>query len=316
MDRWKTWLRKLLFPPAWVVCLLPPASFAVLTYVFITHQNHSPLGYAVYPLSAYGLTLWVVAAPGVFRKLKKRFLENKQVQRVASEPLVQLYRHDPAFRGGVAIFRGLCINLLYTIFRLGMGIYYLSPWFISMGLYYLGLGILRWNLLKGFTLRQERGLDYEYMCYSRTGRALFLLNLPMGGMIILMIFTDYGYSYPGAVIYLIALHAFYMVISSFIRLGKSRELESPILMAAGVLKCIEAMMSLLGLQTALIAQFSEDSYTFGQTMNAISGGCIYTMVIGAAVYMLHHAKKERSKADRIEEESVSGREEQESEQIL
>lgn len=312
MDKWKAWIKKLLFPPAWVVCLLPPASFAVLTYVFITNQNHSPLGYAVYPLSAYGLTLWVAAAPRVYKKLKARFLESKKVQLIAGEPLVVLYRKDKAFRAEVAIAGGLVINLLYTVFRLGLGIYYLSPWFISMGLYYLGLGALRGRLLQGLRYRQEKGLDYEYRCYARTARALFLLNIPMGGMIVLMIFTDYGYNYPGAVIYLSALHAFYMVISSFIRLGKNRELESPILMAAGILKCIEAMMSLLGLQTALIARFSEDGQTFGQTMNAVSGGVIYIMVIGAAVYMLLHARKARKEM----QDASDGRDGRRSEQIL
>lgn len=293
MDKWKAWIKKLLFPPAWVVCLLPPASFAVLIYVFLTDQNHSPLGYATYPLSAYGLTLWVAAAPGLYKKLKTSFLESKKVQRIAEEPLVILYRQDKAFRAEVAMIGGLIINLLYTVFRLGLGLYYLSPWFISMGLYYLGLGALRGRLLLGLRNRQDKGPDYEYGCYSRTARELFLLNIPMGAMIVLMIFTDYGYNYPGAVIYLSAMHAFYMVISSFIRLRKNRELDSPILMAAGIIKCIEAMMSLLGLQTALIARFSEEGQTFGQTMNAISGSVIYIMVIGAAVYMLIHARKAR-----------------------
>lgn len=310
MDRWKAWIKKLLFPPAWVVCLLPPASFAVLTYVFITHQNHSPLGYAAYPLSAYGLTLWIAAAPEVYKKLKARILDSKKVRQIAGEPLIVLYRKDKAFRAKVAIIRGLVINLLYTVFRLGLGIYYLSPWFISMGLYYLGLGALRGRLLQGLRYRQEQGLDYEYRCYARTARALFLLNIPMGGMIVLMIFTDYGYNYPGAVIYLSAMHAFYMVISSFIRLGKNRELESPILMAAGILKCIEAMMSLLGLQTALIARFSEDGQTFGQTMNAVSGGVIYIMVIGAAVYMLLHARKARKEIRNAPDGGDGGRSEQ------
>lgn len=293
METAKAWIKKLLFPPGWVTCLLPPASFAVLIYVFLSEKQDTPLAYATYFFSAYGLTIWCVGAPRLYKHLKHEVAHNETIQTVTAHPLVILYRRSPAFKAWVSIAIGLVINLLYTVFRLGMGLYYLSPWFISMGLYYLGLGILRLNLLKGFRNRLEGGLAYEYRCYARTARHLFLLNIPMGGMILLMVFTDYGYNYPGVVIYVSAVHAFYMVITAFIRLGKNRELESPILMAASVLKCIEAMMSLLGLQTALITQFSENGKAFGQTMNAISGGVIYAMVIGAAVYMLIHARKKR-----------------------
>ena len=72
----------------------------------------------------------------------------------------------------------------------------------------------------------------------------------MGGMIVLMVRTNSGFSYPGYIIYLSALYTFYAMAVSVINLVKFRRLGSPILSAAKVLNLVSAMMSVLGLQTA------------------------------------------------------------------
>ena len=92
----------------------------------------------------------------------------------------------------------------------------------------------------------------EHRCYRVTAWLLFLLNIPMGGMIILMVLTNSGFSYPGHIIYLSALYTFYTLVTSVLNLVKFRRLGSPILTAAKVLNFISAMISILGLQTAMI----------------------------------------------------------------
>ena len=68
-------------------------------------------------------------------------------------------------------------------------------------------------------------------CYRNIGYGLFLLNIPMGGMIILMIKTNAGYSYPGYIIYLSALYTFYTVIVAVINLVKFHKTGNLILSA-------------------------------------------------------------------------------------
>ena len=112
----------------------------------------------------------------------------------------------------------------------------------------------------------------------------------MGGMIVLMVLTDSGYSYPGYVIYLSALYTFYTIILAIVNLVKFRKLGSPILLAAKVLNFVAALMSLLGLQTAMISQFSTEGEDFRRRMNAITGGGVWIAVILAAVTMLLHSR--------------------------
>ena len=129
---------------------------------------------------------------------------------------------------------------------------------------------------------------------------LFLLNIPMGGMIVLMVRTNSGFSYPGYIIYLSALYTFYTMITSTLKLAKFRKLGSPILSAAKVLNFIDAMMSILGLQTAMISRFSENGESYRKMMNAITGGFVYSIVILIAVIMLLHNIKIRKKVEKIE----------------
>lgn len=47
----------------------------------------------------------------------------------------------------IALYPGFCINVLYVIFKTATGIYYRSAWFISLGVYYMALAIMRFLLI-------------------------------------------------------------------------------------------------------------------------------------------------------------------------
>ena len=193
------------------------------------------------------------------------------------------YIGDIAFRGSVSICQGMMANFLYVVFRIFVGIRYASVWFLTIAIYYLLLGIMRLSLILSY---RNRNMKSELRCYRRTAWLLFLLNIPMGGMIVLMVLTDSGYSYPGYVIYLSSLYTFYTIILAIVNLVTFRKLGSPILSAAKVLSFVAALMSLLGLQTAMISQFSTEGEAFRRRMNAITGGAVWFSVILIAVYTL------------------------------
>ena len=122
----------------------------------------------------------------------------------------------------------------------------------------------------------------------------------MGGMILLMIKTNSGYTYPGYIIYVSALYTFYIGILSVVNLVKFRRLGSPILSAAKVLNFIAAMMSIRGLQTAMIAQFSGDAEQSRRMMNTMTGSAVYAIVIAIAICMLIRSKKSGKQVEAVE----------------
>ena len=285
-------LQKILHPPKWALFFAPLVVFAALIYIFLTGQNNSTPAYVIYGTSAYCLAVLVLPLPRLIRNAKVSVM-----RRINGMAFGGRYVNDLAFRGSVSIYRGMTVNFLYVLFRIVVGIRYTSMWFISMAVYYLVLGVLRLSLILSY--HQKVNID-ELRCYRRTAWLIFLLNIPMGGMITLMVLTNSGYSYPGYVIYLSAMYTFYTMVTSVVNLVRFGRLGSPILSAAKVLNFIAALMSILGLQTAMIAQFSVESDSFRKTMNAITGGVIWLCVILTAVYMLRRSRKMQSEVKPVE----------------
>lgn len=281
-------MKRILYPTKRVLFWIPLISFTALIFIFVYEKTESVLAYPVYGMSAYSLAVLCAAAPNFMRKAARMIQSSRIMKRIASMEILDRYRADLAFRGNISIYQGMTVNFLYTIFRAAAGIRYASVWFISMAVYYLILGAIRGYLIICY---KQRHVKDENICYRNTAWFLFLLNIPMGGMIILMIQTNSGFSYPGYVIYLSALYTFYTLIISIRNLVKFRAVGSPILSAAKVLNFIAAMMSILGLQTAMISQFSTNGEGYRKMMNSITGGFVYGIVLAIAIYMLIHSRK-------------------------
>ena len=301
MKKAKMMLHTLLHPAKWVLYSIPPAAFAALIFIFASEQTEGALAYPVYLMSAYSLAVLIAALPVLAKRIRQHkanlLNRSKLMQKIASSAFGDQYLHDPAFRGSVSIYQGMIVNFFYVLFRIATGIRYASVWFISMAVYYMGLGGLRAYLISSYRRREAGGLSFEYCCYRRTAWLLFLLNIPMGGMIVLMVRTNSGFFYPGYIIYLSALYTFYTMAVSIVNLVKFRKLGSPILSAAKVLNFVSAMMSILGLQTAMISRFSVNGENYRRLMNAVTGGFVYGIVVMIAVYMLLHSRKIRKKGE-------------------
>lgn len=283
MKRLLSALNRLLHPPGWIQALLPPAAFAALAYVFLTGQNDSIPACLIYAASAYSLVIWLLPLPGLIQSAKAAVM-----RRLTGTAFGGRYAADPAFRGSVSLYQGMISSAFYAAFRVVVGVRYASVWFMSMAAYYLVLGMMRLSLILS---SRRQNAAAELRSYRRTARQLFLLNIPMGAMIALMVLTDSGYSYPGYVIYVSAMYTFYTVIVSIVNLVRFRRLGSPLLSAAKALNFVAALMSLLGLQTAMISRFSTNGAHYRRMMNAITGGSVWLAVIFTAAYMLHRSRK-------------------------
>lgn len=297
MKKAKMMLKKLQYPPKWVLFLVPTISYAALIFIFATEKTESTLAYPVYCMSAYSLFILLTTFPALVAKIKAAVSNSKLMGLISGSEIGSRYLKDLAFRGSISIYQGMMVNFFYVIFRIVAGIRYRSAWFISMAVYYCILGGLRAFLVYHY---RRHDAENEIRCYRFVARLLFLLNIPMGGMIILMVQTNSGFSYPGYIIYLSALYFFYSMGTSIANIVKFRKLGSPILSAAKVLNFVSAMMSILGLQTAMISRFSQNGEDYRKMMNAITGGCVWGIVILIAIYMLLHSAKMKKEVGTFE----------------
>lgn len=203
------------------------------------------------------------------------------------------YKQDRIFRASVNLQLVMVLNYLYAAYNLLIGLQSGSMWLLSLGVYTLMLAIVRTDL----TLSHHRGRKlppdalprHESRCYRRVAWSLLALNVPIGGLTLLMVSGQSVSALPGHLIYLSALYTFVMMYLAISNLIRFRKLGSPILSAAKVLSLVAALLSLLSLltlQSALIDRFGTAQGSFRLMMTRLTGSAVYAAVLIIAVWML------------------------------
>ena len=287
MERMKQMLYKLLFPRLVVLIIIVLVASALLGYTFWSGNEYSPVAYISYVLSAYALIIVcarIVRMPkGDFKAVLHR---NKYVHR---------YQTDIPFKTQVSLYLSLGLNLLFVAMKLFYGVYYRSIWFGTLAVYYIILAIMRFLLLRHVN-RSGIGTDMvsELKHYRLCGIILMLMNIALSGVVVLVVRKNEGFHYAGYLIYVVAMYAFYNIISAVRDVLKYREYKSPVMSAAKAIKLATALVSMLSLETAMLMQFNnkENAEAFRQIMTGTTGGAVCVIVIATAIFMIVKSTKQ------------------------
>lgn len=136
-------LRILLHPPGWHVLVTSLLAFGGLGVVIFLGLEESILAYPIYSMCMYDLVIVPVNLPQVTKRIRSAMIQSKLVNKIVSTSLMSRYLADREFRAIVSLSQGMGVNLLYGLYHSGVGMLYRSVWSLSLGLYYLGLGLLR-----------------------------------------------------------------------------------------------------------------------------------------------------------------------------
>ncbi len=246
--------------------------------------------------SAYALNITITGFPhllSLMRSVRQYIGGHSLMKKLRRTAIGERFFSDVRFRTEISLYQGLFINLLYIGVKLFSGIYYRSVWFVSLAAYYAFLAIMRFILLRGRKKKtDERPLKTELICYRACGIILLLMNQALAGIVIFMVHQNRGFHYPGVLIYAMATYSFYSVITAVINIVKFRKHGSPVLSAAKAINLIAAMVSILSLETAMLARFGgNDDPFFWKVMTGATGGGVCTIVIGMAVLMIGKSSK-------------------------
>ena len=314
MKRFKEILKKIIFPPVWVIALSAVIGFpaVIISLIFLSAAN--PISYISYVLSAYALTVLCTNFPRAKRRCYE-LISGDELKAVAafrrfmySHKYTALYMDSIEFRAKIALYSGLAVNMFYAVFKCATGIIFRSAWLWAIGIYYAVLGVIRVVMLRSVNIsgrkEQERErLIHEYKSARICGILMFLLNGAMTGMTVQMIWQNRSYEYKGYIIYISALFAFYSFITAIVNVVKFAKIKSPILSAAKTLALAGAFMSMFALQTAMFSSFGGGE-ELQQLMNTITGGAVCLIVTGMAVFMIARANVRLKKLE-IEESERS-----------
>lgn len=186
------------------------------------------------------------------------------------------------------------INTTYALFNFFVGWRNDSPWFMSVGGYYLLLCFIRFFLLKGTKSAKKKStykrIIYELKVYRSIGAIMFVVNIAMSVMAVQMIWQGGGTVHSDIMTIAMATFTFYYLTIAIINLQKYRKTTQPINSASKMLNFACALMSIFTLQSAMISAFGNDE-AFRQHMNTATGCAVFILVFGLAIYMIRRGNK-------------------------
>ena len=281
--------KKALFPPPWLLVALTVVSAVSLTAVFLKGWELTPIAYIVYGLAFYTLctitVFCVTVLPKQYRQIR---------QRIYADPLGSRYLTDRAFRAKVSLQLSLFVSLLYVGINLWSWHTNRSWWFVVLAVYYVIMAVMRF-LLVGYFRKNRIGthISAEWKRSRICAYILLLVNLSLSAAVLMILFRNKGYEYPGIMIYVMALHTFYCAIHAIVDIVKYRKLGSPILSTAKIVSLCAALVSMLNLETAMFAQFGEDLSPDAQRIFIIlTGAGVSITVVTLSVLRITKATKE------------------------
>lgn len=294
MDQLYKFVKKFFFltPVKTVIIAIP--SYLFVIFVLVNNIQNVAISSLAYILSAYALIITIIGIVRIVQLIRKPKELHPLLKKVVSIPVIGRLIKENTFRTQIALYPGFFINVIYVIWKLSFGIYYKSVWFISLALYYFVLAWMRLSLIRPFSVKEgEIRKKAELKRYRICGASLLVINIALSGIVVLAVKKENGFTYPGYMIYVMAMYAFYSVITAVINLVKYRKYGSPVLSAAKVISLTTAMVSMFSLESAMLAQFADASQTaFKKIMTECTGGVICVIVIGMAVYMIFRSTKE------------------------
>lgn len=294
MKKLKKILKRICFLPPVPTLLVAIPSYGLVIYALTDEKASPAIAYLAYFLSAYALVLTITGITGVLYWIRTGIENHPLVKRMLAVPFLNRCVKEKVFRAEAALYAGFLINLLYAGIKMYSGIRYKSVWFITLAVYYALLAVMRFSLLHHVRLRKknEGGISAEWRRYRLCGIILLFMNWALAGIIILVVHQDRGFKYPGVLIYVMALYAFYAAITAAVNIVKFRRYGSPVLSAAKAVNLTAALVSVLALETAMLVQFGDaEDIRFRQIMMTATGIGESVIVLGMAVYMIVHATK-------------------------
>ncbi len=288
----KKLLKKIFFLPPIPTLLISVPAYGLVVYALAGKNVNPAISYISYFISAYALTITITGITGVVRIVRQGIGKHPLAKKVVSIPLINRYLREDIFRTEAALYQGFLINLLYAGIKMFSGIFYRSVWFITLAVYYILLAIMRFSLLN-YVRNTKKNKIFEWKRYRLCGIILLFMNIALTGIVILVVYKNSGFEYPGMLIYVMAMYTFYAVITAVWNLIKFRRYGSPVMSAAKVINLTAALVSMLSLETAMLTQFgAADDPMFRQIMTASTGVGISIIVIGMAIFMIVYSTKQ------------------------
>lgn len=289
--------KKILNPPTWakVLTFIVTILSATLSLVMVGLglENGAPpiIAYILFGVAGVSLTYSVYLLIPLFPKIKTGI-----VTWLESREFTRLVLRNFGFRTVIFAIGSFLMSLLFSVFNAYLGIANRSIWYGALATFYISLALLRGGVLvyhKNKIGKKAQGKNDEYVkakVYRNSGVITLILNLALSSAIAQMIFSGEHFTYMGWTVFAYAAYAFYKITTSIIALIKAHKQTDLTVRAIRNINLVDALVSILALQTALLTMFSEGEINIS-LFNTLTGTVVSFTSIGIGIYMIISANK-------------------------
>lgn len=240
------------------------------------------LAYTIFCLAgvslAYTVYTVVIYAPG---------LKDRVISFLLRHTLTRNMLKDWGIRTILTSTVAFAMSIVNSVLNAYLGISERSIWFGALSAYYIFLALMRSGLL--IYHRKKRDFESEALIrarkYLRCGILLLILNAALSSAIAQMIFDDRGFEYKDWLIYAFAAYAFYKIIMSIINMFKARKQDDLTIQAIREINTVDAAVSILALQTALLHAFGDGTVDIS-LFNTLTGSAVSIFSLSLSIYMI------------------------------
>lgn len=284
-------------PPLVLLCALALMFSAASIVALVTNWAGSVSAivvYCIYACAAVFLALSVWAVVLVCREAAPR---TRMLALVRKHRLIAHMMDDFSFRTVTFTRASLVSNIIFVLVKGVAGWLFGSWWLISLSAYYLVLCLAKFLLLydsrKLDNLKNPRLRQWwEWKAYRVCGMLLLIMTLVLLGVVVLILLDGNVFTYPGTLIFVVALYDFACLITAIIFMVRTCKQHTPIIVAIKTIGFATALVSMLSLQTAMFAAFGTNSDSIDKTgMNAVTGAAICIVLLVTGIAMIVHANK-------------------------
>ena len=286
--------KKILYPPTWAKILTFIVSIVsavgALLMLLVEYENNALaiVAYTLFGIAGTSLAYSVYLLIPLFPKMK-----NGMIEWMEKREFTHLLLRNFGFRTVVFSVGSFLMSLLFSAFNAYMGIANRSIWYGALAAFYIALALIRGGVLTYHRSRMGKRESDEYVkakVYRNSGIITLILNIALSSAIAQMIFSGAHFSYMGWTVFAYAAYAFYKITMSIISFIKAHKQTDLTVRAIRNINLVDALVSILALQTALLTMFSEGDINIS-LFNTLTGIAVSVLSVGIGVYMIISANK-------------------------
>lgn len=296
IDFQRLW-KNVLNPPTWakvltfIITILSATLSLIIVGVGLENSALEIVAYILFGIAAGSLAYSVYLIIPLFPKTKSviiTWLEKYE--------FTHLLFSSFGFRTVIFSIGSFAMSVLFSCFNAYMGIANRSIWYGALAAFYIALAFLRGGILAYHKSKYSKKAQNQNDAYNKakvyrnSGIITLILNVALSAAIAQMIFSDAHFNYVGWTVFAYAAYAFYKITMSIISFIRAHRQEDLTVRAIRNINLVDALVSILALQTALLTMFSEGKVNIS-LFNTLTGIAVSGLSVGIGIYMIVSANK-------------------------